>query len=489
MKKFLFIIFCLVITTTLHAQLVSWGVTTKLEERFGAPNQAVIGKYLGQINGADYYTYYSRKPKFVTIEDTRFAFCEVKGTKITKFSPYSDTEYEKLDVSATDSKLCVTYVTGEKKAKRNIKLDYFNPSNFKKTETTTLLSFDPIGKDDPYIDLVRSDNQEYIGIIANGKHPETGQGTIIIKCFNKKYEEIWASYYDYNGNGYPEIGDFFVSNTGTVLIHFLKYESEKKKRLESFYFVKISDENINELEYSIDKKVELVEYKIGEYKENQYLMAYTEKENVTGLKIDFSNESISQIFSKPLYEGNWRIDKIVDMQNGNFTIAMQNRDLLVVITRGANNTVNHSYNYWNRSFVFIGINGENDELTYLKTLGRYYGYTQGIPTAELNITIEPFYFVKDGDLHVVYNTDKKTKDFQSNSKEKPGYFSISFKATTVKPITKMATISESGDIKTKTLFDSKVEKGVFFSKFSHLDENNDLIIAKGKKKTLLTCTL
>jgi len=48
----------------------------------------------------------------------------------------------------------------------------------------------------------------------------------------------------------------------------------------------------------------------------------------------------------------------------------------------------------------------------------------------------------------------------------------------------MATISESGDIKTKTMFDSKVEKGVFFSKFSHLDENNDLIIAKGKKKTL-----
>lgn len=484
MKKLLFIILSLFLATTLHAQLASWGTPMKIEERFHAPNQSVSGKFLGTINGADYYTYYSRRPVFVKLEDTRFVFVEVKGTKITKFTPYSEGKYDYLDVAATESQLCVTYVTGEKKAKRNIKIDYFNPSTLKKAQTVTLFSFDPIGKDDPYIEIVRSDNNEYIGVIANGKHPETGAGTIIMKCYNNKYEEVWTSYYDYKGSAYPEIGDICISNEGKVLIHFLLYDSDKKKNLKSFYFTQISDDQINEVGYPIDYKIDLIEYKLGEYKENQFLFIFTEESNISALKIDFLEESTSKLFTHQTYEGNWRIDKIADLKNGNFTVAIQNRDLLVVTRRGANNTIETSYLYWNRSFLFIGINGETDEKTFAKNLGRDYSVTLGFPSSELNISIEPYYFVKEGDLHVVYNTFLNTKDNVSKKSEKPNYISVSLPKFNFKIVTKMAVISENGNLNVKTVFNAKTDKGLFLSKFSHLDENNNLIIAKGRKKEL-----
>lgn len=484
MKKLLFIILCVFFATTLQAQLASWGTPMKVIERFNAPNQSVAGKYITTFDGKDYYAYYSRKPKFIKLEDTRFAFIEAKGDKITKFTPYTEGQYDYLDVSATESQLCVTYITGEKKAKRNIKIDYFNPATLKKAQTVNLFSFDPIGKDDPYIEFVRSDNNQYIGIIANGKHPETGAGTIIVKCFNTKFEELWTSYYDYTGANYPEIGDVFISNTGKVLIHFLTYESAKKKELETFHFTQISDESINEIEYPLTTKTNLIEYKLGEYKENEFLFVFTEEKTINALNINFVDESISKILTHETYEGNWRIDKIADLKNGNFTIAVQNRDLMVVTTRGANNTVQTSYYYWHRSFIFIGINGETDEKIFDKTLGRDFNISLGIPSDDFNIYLEPFYFVKDGDLHVVYNTERDTKDNVSKKSERPGLFTSSIPKFIPKTVTKMAVVSDNGNLNVKTLFNAKTDKGTFLANFSHIDENNNLIIAKAKKKVL-----
>lgn len=484
MKKLLFIILCVFFATTLQAQLASWGTPMKVMENLNAPNQSVAGKYITTFDGKDYYAFYTRKMKFVKLEDTRFAFIEANGNKITKSTPYSEGQYDYLDVSATESQLCVTYVTGEKKAKRNVKIDYFNPATLKKAQTVNLFSFDPIGKDDPYIEFVRSDNNDYLGVIANGKHPDTGAGTIIVKCFNNKFEELWTSYYDYKGNNYPELGDIFISNEGKVLIHFLTYESDKKKTLKTFHFTQISDENISEVEYTLNNKIEIIEYKLGEYKDNQFLFVYTDEKTINAMKINFIEESATKMFTHETYEGNWRIDKIADLKNGNFTIAVQNRDLLVIVNRGVNNTVETNYLYWNRSFLFIGINGETDDKTFAKTLGREYNVTLGFPTSDLNITIEPFYFVKEGDLHVVYNTVINTKDNVSKQNEKPNYFSTSLPKFNTRTITKMAVVTDNGNLNVKTVFNSKTDKGVFLSKFSHIDENNDLIIAKAKKKVL-----
>jgi hypothetical protein len=481
MKKNLLIILCFFAAFQIHAQNVQWGPVLKVKEGFFYSNQTVNGTYLGQLNGADYYTYYTKRPKGFVIEDTRFAFLEVKGSTITKFTPYSDSKYEYLDVNMVNEQICVFYETGEKKAKRNIKVDYYTPSTLKKSKTINLVSFDPIDKDDPYINVFHSENNKFIGLFANGKNPETGKGTIILKCFNDNLEEVWTSYYDFNGNGYPEIGDMMISNSGNITIHFMKYESDKKKRLESFYFAKISGESISELEYSVTGKPEVIDYKIGEYKENQNLFVYTEEESVNIIKLDFTNQNATNIVSQKPYEGNWKIDKIIDLGNGRYTVAVQNRDMVPIPSRNSNGTVTTTFYYWNRSFLFLGINSENDELIYNKYLGRKYAHMQELPSYELEITIPATYIVKEGDIFVVYNTDKNTEDKTSNKKEKPAIIP-GFTMATFKPITKMATISESGDIKVKTLCSSKTDKGTFLTTFCHLDSDGKLVVLKAKSK-------
>jgi hypothetical protein len=49
----------------------------------------------------------------------------------------------------------------------------------------------------------------------------------------------------------------------------------------------------------------------------------------------------------------------------------------------------------------------------------------------------------------------------------------------------MITISETGKATVKTLFDEKTTKLTFLSRFTHLNDNDELIIALGKKKKMM----
>ena len=100
-------------------------------------------------------------------------------------------------------------------------------------------------------------------------------------------------------------------------------------------------------------------------------------------------------------------------------------------------------------------------------------------SADPNVIV-PYYFAKDGELCVLYNTDKKTEDNVSNSKEEP--FTVRFSMFKGRPDARLATISENGNIKVKLLFNAKTEKGTFIPQFSHIDQDNNLVIVKVKKK-------
>ena len=95
----------------------------------------------------------------------------------------------------------------------------------------------------------------------------------------------------------------------------------------------MSGENTKELSYQFqNKKIEISDYQLGCYGEDRYLMVFTEPKNVTGIKIDFVRENTSEIISYKPYEGSWKIDKIVDLQNGKYTVAMQNRGIREITT-------------------------------------------------------------------------------------------------------------------------------------------------------------
>lgn len=482
MKKFLLFFFCFIAAFQMNAQLVSWGNQVKLNHRISSGGYTIQGKYLGNINGSDIYTYQGFFAKFLKSVDTQIAFIEGKGTNTKKFTDLTETEYELLDISTVDDVIGVTYMTGKKLEKRNIKMDLYAPGSFKKTKTNTIFTFSPIDKSYPFVKIYHSDNNQYIGLVINGKHPETGKGTLIFKCFDNKFNELWTSYYDYNNEGYPEIGDIVISNNGKMVVHFLVYENDRKKALKHFHFVELSENDTKELTYDIrNPKIEMIDYKLGSYGDDRYLMVFTEVTNVTGVKIDFASENTSEIISYKPYKGSWNIDKIVDLQNGNFTVAMQNRGIIEVTQRQSNGMTTTTYYYWNRSFLFIGVNGGNDEILYKKNLGRKYTISQGIRTFELPRAIVPYYFVKDGDLCLLYNTDKKTIDTESNQKESPRFltgYSLWFAKTDAR----LATVSENGNIKVKLLFNSKTEKGLLIPNYSHVDQDNNLILVKAKSK-------
>ena len=219
----------------------------------------------------------------------------------------------------------------------------------------------------------------------------------------------------------------------------------------------------------------------GEYTDGKYLIVYTDATNIYGSTFDFKTNTTNDIFTQKTYTGRWKIDKIADLKNGNFTIAIQNRDVTTIEVKG-NGATTYKYLCWNRSFMFIGINGTNDDIIFSKKLGRNYTHMQIWKPAKLQLLIEPFYFVKEGNLHVVYNTDKKTKENVSNSDENPTYLYYYVARTTSNPLTKMAIISEDGKVNVKTLMDTKAEKGTCLSKYLHLDKDNNLIVSKSKNK-------
>jgi len=485
MKKFLLVILCLTAVWTLTAQQVSWGVPFKLKEKIFSPNTISAGNYLGTINGSDYYAEYTNHAGFLKFDDAVFTFYQTKGNNITKVSDLTELKYDVLDAGIMDDQISVLHIKGTKTEKRQIKIDLYNPTTFRKGQTISVFSFQPLNKN-PYINFVKSEDQEYNCIVMNGKHPDSGVGTLIIKCYDKKYNEVWTHYFDYNGSGYPEIGDMILSNTGDLVIHFFVYESDKKKSLRSFDFVEFNPTTYEQVTFSVpSKKMEVVDYKMGQYgSEHQYLFVYTEEENVTGVKVDFNNDSAGEIFTNKPYKGYWKVDKIVDLENGKYTVALQNRNMTEITIRQNNGFTSTTYYWWNRSFQFIGLNSETDEIMYKKMVGRKYNVIQPYYAPEPYISVTPFYFAKNGELNVVYNTDKKTVDNESNAKEKPVIIA-GFAKSTTKPLTKMITISETGKATVKTLFDEKTTKLTFLSRFTHLNDNDELIIALGKKKKMM----
>lgn len=371
MKKFLLSFLCLIAAFQMNAQVVNWGNQVKLNSRIFQNGHTLQGKFLRNINGSDIYSYYGYFAKFLKVGDAQIAFIEGKGSNVKKFTDLSETEYDLIDISAVEDQVGVTYMTGKKLEKRNIKIDFFTPGTLKKTKSNILFSFNPIDKSYPFVKMVHSANNQYTGLVINGKNPETEKGTMIFKCYDKNFNELWTSYYDFNEEGYPEIGDIVVSDNGKIIIQFFVYPSDKKKTINNLHFVEMSGENTKELSYEFqNKKIKFVDYQLGCYGEDRYIMAFSDEDEVTGVKLDFASENVSEIVSYKPYKGNWCIDKIVDLQNGKFTIALQNRGIREVTTRQSNGMTTTTYYYWNRSFLFIGLDGQNDEVLYKKHLGR-----------------------------------------------------------------------------------------------------------------------
>ncbi len=484
MRKISFIIFSFLLFANSYAQQIQWGPDLKIKTYLLTDFNTETGSYLGNIDGSDYYAYYDQVIVKDQIWYNNIHFFESKSNLTTRWSGFIDKKYNFLDVSLSNNKISIVYLDGKKNDDKQIKLDLIDPATFKVVETRTLISIEPVSNNEPFIKVIRSENKEYIAFIIDAKDPDSNEEALLLYSFNNNFDEVWNSSYSLDIKGAINFSDAMISDSGKVLFQYLVYNKGKNAKLKSINYVEIDQQNQNEFVHELDPNFTLVESKIDKYVNNQYIIVYTSPEKIYAYKLEPTKGEILEIFNQRTYNGNWKIDKIIDLKNGNYTIALQNRDVTTITVVQSNGIRNDKYYSWNRSFLFIGFNSANDEINYNKTLGRKYFHMQNWNSKVLQLTIEPFYFVKDGNICVVYNTEKKTEDNVSNSKESPTYLSYYVARSTVSPITKMATINPDGKIKVKMLFASKEVKGTFISKFAYLNEDNDIIFAKSKKKKI-----
>lgn len=443
----------------------------------------MTGDYLGEIDGYDYLAIYDNLLEDNSFRFSDILFYEIKGNTLTHFSDFSKTRYDVIGVSGSNSKLCISYLSYEQETTKEIKVDFYNPKTFQLENSNSLLSFKAIGKNEPFMRYVQSENKEYNLFVVYGKDSDTDEKGLIVTCFNKDYELVWRNIYNPSEDWDGLIGDIMVTNTGKAIVHFLEFEDPKTNSIKSFHFTKIFDQEISEISQELKENIKIVDYKLGVYTNEKYLIVYTDATNIYASTIDFITQTTSDILTQKTYTGNWKIDKIADLKNGKFALAIQNRDVTTIAVKG-NGATTYKYLCWNRSFMFIGINGENDDVLFTKKTGRDYTHMQIWKPDALQILIEPFYFVKDGNLNVVYNTDRKTEESVCNSEENPTYFYYYVARTTPNPLTKITTITTDGKVTVKTIMDTKVEKGTCLSKFFHLDKEENLIIAKSKSKKI-----
>jgi len=396
-------------------------------------------------------------------------------------SEFLDTKYEMLDVSVCKENICIVYLDQEKKDETIIKMDLINPNTFQKVKTETLISFESEKKATPYIKVIQSENKEFKGFVFNKNNNDN---KLSIYIYNKEMEEVWSTEYTPGTREYYAVGDLNLTNSGKALFQFFIFKDRNKQNIEKILYAELDKQNISEViqEDKLDYKIN--DYKITPYTQGQYLVVLTSTEKIMGYKLNFKNNSIDEIFSQKAYYGSWKVDKFMDLKNGKYILALQNRDIMTIIVNQGNGIKDEKFYYWNRSFLFVGINGDNDEITFSKNVGRKYNHMQFYESKVYQVTIEPYYFEKDGNLYVIYNTDKKTEDNVCNSKENPTNLSLYVAKGTLNTITKMIVIDSDGKTKINTLFDSKEHKGTFIPKYAHFDENNDLIIAKSKKKKI-----
>ena len=490
MKKILFIISCLAAIWGLSAQSISWDNTAvKLKKYLFSPQWAANAKYIGSIDGTAYYAEnLNRLQVFDLFGDTRFIFFATDGTRLVRESDVTDSKYEEIDLGVVGDRIFVSYSTTVKKeGRKDIKLDLYNPFTFEKEETEELFSYYPLGKDS-YFSFTKSENSEFSAFIMVGKNPNTGYGTIILKCFNKDFNEVWTHYYDYNGSGYPEIGDIFLSNTGELVFHLIVYENEKKKKIVSFDVIEFDASDSKLLSFQLHSaEMELVDCKVGAYGgPHQYLCVCSQSEKVFGFKVDFNNGSIDPVFTKEPYEGIWKIEQIVDLGNGKYTVALQNRGVVeIVVYRSGGAGSDRTYLYWYRSLQFIGLDSGNDKVVYDQTIGRKYNIFNKRYLNEPFTTASPYYFAKNGKLYVVYNTDPTTNEKESSKYETPSdRIKVGASKRTRNALTKMIIFEGDGSYKVKTLVDEKQTKLFFLTRFCNFNDQGELIVSMGKKKKM-----
>lgn len=478
MKKLIILVLSFTFTFT-FAQNINWSPTATVEEAVFNFNFGVSGEYLGEINNYKYFVYHHIKNQFLVTEDVTFCILKVQNNQIVQATPFFETKYDLLKITFLNNKISVIYIDDEDKATHYVKIDDYDPNSLTFIKTSTLYSFHAAAKKNSFKKFVFSDDKTKMAILTPAINEKQNCFSLLFKVFDLNLNELNESYCSIDYEGTKTIGDMHLSNDGAIYFNINNYLSEKDADIFSnIYFYKISQDDIKIINFEIAEDFIFNDMKFIQSfdKKNDIRFLITRDKQITFYNLDFNTENINEenLFETP--EGKWNVDKYFSFSNGNSVLVLADKGIIFFSSQSGQCYIN-----WNKNFLVLNFDKSGNEIINKQLVIRHFTETERFQSAEGNIKTASFYYESNNSLSFIYNTNPLVN--------KDNYSKFDVKKNTSKPIAKICTIFDNGEILEKTLFDSDVEDGIYIPGFSFLNEDHSLNICKAKKKKITFGTI
>lgn len=478
MKKFFLIIVCIVLIFKIDAQDIKWGSTAILEESLTNLMRSKSGLHLGNVEDCDYYAYFQYDNSFYVNFDVHFAFIKVKNNETILFTPYTDKSYNYHSVLLIDNQIAIVYSEKENDKSTAVKVDYYSTVDLKFQKSELLFSYIPSETLHKLTRFTVSENKTRFAIFTLVKHPDTDANSFLIKTYDFQLQEQLETYIELDLEGNNALNLFTLNNDGSGYILYSEYKYNGDiNTIHKIKVIKFDKKNEKNIEIQEDHLSNTLDMNIVQLNDYQAKLIISEEQSLKIFDLDFKKEDFSEFITYKLKKGNWEIDKLLKLDNGNHFIAIANKGV-----KRYTNQNHQSIVFYNKSLKFYCFDKEFNFLTYETTLGRYYNLIENYRSPEGYLTVSPCYIQNNNKITLFYNSDM---NYPKKLAEDNGDDNNIISLTESKNCHfQKSTIDENGKITTLTLTNSKTEKGLLNTNFCHLNNNQTVTLVKFYKKNI-----
>jgi len=484
MKKLFFLTIFLLFVNFGNSQTINWGLTTKTLESFSYNWYSKSGTYIGNINGFDYYVYYRRAKSSINLSDKiNVAFVKVKDNQVIQFTEFIQKDYLKINIQVIENKIGIVYLDLGLDINRDVKIDYIDPDLLTIQKTQTLYSYKCNENCNSYAKFAVSEDKKTFAIMTFAIMSDAKNTGLLIKTFNNDYIEKSETYIADEYKTYRLYEQLFVNNDGSGYVVISDYVVGKDNYyLDYIDIIKFNDSDFAKVKYEEENMYDLnSSYMFQTGKENAKLVLSNNK-NFKIIDLDFNSENVEESQSYELKPGNWKIDKVIRLENGNLFFSLANQGMEIFLSSNSRTIV-----YFNKSYHFYCLDASLDNLIYDVKSGRYYSVNEGIQSPEGYLTVPTFYGYKDNNVTLIYNSDE---EYPKKHTEKNGDDDRIITTTaTETSLLQKTVIDENGNVKTTVLTNSSDENGIFVTPFIHVTDDGKIIIAKINNKKITFGTI
>ncbi|HNX21743.1 MAG TPA: hypothetical protein PKG88_05200 [Bacteroidales bacterium] len=473
--KNLFVLILLFSFSFSFAQSISWAPNSEVEESLYSSFYGISGDYIGEINNSHFYIYCHLKSLLIPSDDIVFSILKVQNNQVVQSTEFFKKKYNVLKFMIFEDEIAVIYVNDSLDNIHHICIDTYNPNTLQFVKKTQIYSFKPIFGKGNQKHLVISEDKSKIAILTFAINPDIDSYSLFIKVFDNQFNELYETYHSDEFENYIRLGDFCVTNNGTVFLNLNRFtEDPVKKKCKTMFLYMITDNTIKKIPFDFEENIELQDVKFlpNQSNPNTSCFILTEFKKINIFSLDFKTETIDDPISHSTPNGYWKVDQISKLANGNLVFALNNRVINYYVNQNGS-----AYFYMNKNIHILCLEPSNYYIVYEKSIKRAFYQLEGFLNPIGNIYISPFYLVNQNNFTLIYNTDKDLPNDEDNIER------IKVKATP-NPITKISVIDEDGKIMDHLLFNSKDEKGTFIPNFSYVGSDFKINICKAKKKKI-----